>query len=651
MTGSIALGASFIIFGLSLFLLITYSAHTPISFNFNWFSLSNAATFTTGVNLNNTALLMLVLVTGISFLVQMFSFEYMKDDDGFTRYYSFLSFFTFSMIGVVVASNLLLLFIFWELVGFASYLLIGFWYKKESATNASKKAFIVNRIGDAGFLLGILIVYSSFKSLDLQHLHDLINRSTDISSTLLFFAGLGLFMGCVGKSAQFPLQIWLPDAMEGPTPVSALIHAATMVAAGIFLLSRVYFLLDLDVLVVIAFTGALTAFMGAVAALRQNDIKKVLAFSTISQLGYMVMAMGMGAYNASIFHLVTHAFFKAGLFLCAGSIIHYLHTHYHHTHADLQDMRNMGGLRRKLPITFVAYCITAAALIGLPFTSGFLSKDAIISYSISWSLAMSDQLGFISYLIPILALVTVLLTAYYMARQYIMVFTGNFRLTIRAEIKEVFQVKESLAIATPLIVLALFSIFIFFSIHPLDADSSWILALIDKDQTTSKNVLFLEKNSLVNQITQYSGGVHLITLIATLVLGIAGILIAYKQLYQKNGEDNIDVLSKISLNNWYLDAFYQKAFVRPTLRLSNNLNRVDRRIIDQFLHFLAYATVIFAYIIKVIDKLFVDGIVNSSVYITGRVGILARSFQGGKVQYFFIIAILSLIAIVYFTAF
>ena len=284
------------------------------------------------------------------------------------------------MIGIIFSSNLIMLFIFWELVGLSSYLLIGFWYEKDSAIKANKKAFLTNRIGDAGFMIGILILYTYTGNLDFDYLIQWFNSENSIPSSWTFVLGLGLFFGCVGKSAQFPLQVWLPDAMEGPTPVSALIHAATMVAAGIYLIARVFFILSDDVLLFIAYTGAITAFMGAIAACTQSDIKKVLAFSTISQLGYMVLALGVGAFDAALFHLVTHAFFKACLFLGSGSIIHSLH-HLEHetdTHFDPQNMLLMGGLRKKMPLTFITYCIATAALVGVPLFSGFLSKDAIL---------------------------------------------------------------------------------------------------------------------------------------------------------------------------------------------------------------------------------------------------------------------------------
>ena len=310
-------------------------------------------------------------------------------------------------------------------MGFSSYLLIGFWLQNEEPPKASFKAFIVNRIGDAGFLIGLFIILVFFKSFELPYLWSQFTtfgqpeEAIGISNGLLLVMGLGLFLGAVGKSAQFPLQTWLPDAMAGPTPVSALIHAATMVAAGVFMLVRVFPLLSIPVLDVIAFSGATTAFMGAFAAFAQKDIKKVLAFSTVSQLGYMVMSIGVGSPDAAFFHLVTHAFFKAALFLCAGSIIYFLHHE-----SDPQDMNKMGGLRKALPFTFTAYTVAMLALCGLPFFSGYFSKEAILSGTLQW--ITYSSIGGVGWkvIVPLFAFLGVFMTAAYMGRQYFLVFFG-----------------------------------------------------------------------------------------------------------------------------------------------------------------------------------------------------------------------------------
>ncbi|MFW5762562.1 MAG: NADH-quinone oxidoreductase subunit L, partial [Cyclobacteriaceae bacterium] len=447
----------FISFITSIYLFIQVWGAEAHHFRFTWFKLAIGSAeyiFTAGLLINDLSVLMLVVVTLVSFLVHVYSIAYMQHDPHFIRYFAYLGLFTFSMLGIVVSDNLLTIFMFWELVGLSSYLLIGFWFTKKSASNAAKKAFIVNRIGDLGFLIGLMILWSQFKTLDLVALQNLMADSKIMNGQWLStytlgnifgqnlmpefwitVAGFGLFCGAVGKSAQFPLQVWLPDAMEGPTPVSALIHAATMVAAGVFLLARVFPLLDFQVLNLIAFVGAATAFMGAFAAFAQNDIKKVLAFSTISQLGYMVMGIGVGAYEAATFHLLTHAFFKAGLFLAAGAVITAMHgaefsfkKNDNPVHLDVQDMRLMGGLRRQLPFTFIVFLIAAAALAGIPFFSGFLSKDAILTSSIGYARVLADEGNSIFYLVPVLGFITVMMTAMYMTRQIILVFFGKNRL-------------------------------------------------------------------------------------------------------------------------------------------------------------------------------------------------------------------------------
>ncbi|HYG39165.1 MAG TPA: NADH-quinone oxidoreductase subunit L [Cytophagales bacterium] len=654
---ALGVGASLITFILSLIVFIKHFNHSPLEYSYQWITLPGVSDISTGIFLTNISLIMLLLVSGISLLVQVFSIEYMKGDTGYGRYFAYLSFFTFSMLGIISTNNLLIIFVFWELVGFASYLLIGFWFSKHSAAQASKKAFIVNRIGDIGFLLGILIIWSVFKTLDIKELSVLINVSSGtVHSSLIFFAGLGLFAGCMGKSAQFPLLVWLPDAMEGPTPVSALIHAATMVAAGVFLLARIFFILDLDVLTVIAFVGAITAFMGGVAALKQYDIKKVLAYSTISQLGYMVMAMGVGAYQASFFHLITHAFFKAGLFLCAGAIIHALHKSSHHIkglHFDAQDMRLMGGLRKDLPFTFIIYCITAAALVGIPFTSGFLSKDAIIANAITWSNVMSDRIGFISYLVPLLALITIFLTAFYMGRQIILVFFGESRSKEHLPKDEVLKIKENpWPINLPLIVLGVFSFFFIFSLNPFNPEHSFLFKSLGKELSLS-SPLFENRDIIITEINHRLPDFHLMTLTLSLILIATGLGLAIKKYYKKEiiKEQKDIFLSKLSFNNWYLDVIYQKTVLKFVDHSAEFVNKIDRKIIDSVVHFVGYFTVIFSLVTHFIDKVLVDGLINFSVIITGRVGVLARSFQGGKVQYLFVVAVLSLILMIFLIAF
>ncbi|NBP69520.1 MAG: NADH-quinone oxidoreductase subunit L, partial [Cytophagia bacterium] len=352
----------------------------PVMWEYNWFVLGDL-TITAGLYINNVTLVMVFIVSFISLMVHLFSSGYMAGDKFEKSYYTMLGFFTFCMLGLVLANNLLLLFIFWELVGFSSYTLIGHWREKPLAVKAAGKAFVINRIADLGFIAAILILYTqtnSFGFTEIAQLSDEFWRNT---------AAICLLIAVMGKSAQVPFFNWLPSAMEGPTPVSALIHAATMVVAGIFLLIRMFPLFSPQVLDIIVIIGSTTALLGSLAALHQYDIKKILAYSTISQLGLMLAAVGTGAYGVALLHLFTHAFFKAGLFLGAGAIIHVLHQAQHsaHVHFDVQDIRNLGGLKKMMPVTLICFTVCSAALSGFPLLSGFQSKDAILVGLFNWS--------------------------------------------------------------------------------------------------------------------------------------------------------------------------------------------------------------------------------------------------------------------------
>ncbi|MBL6763922.1 MAG: NADH-quinone oxidoreductase subunit L [Verrucomicrobiae bacterium] len=359
-----------------------------------------------GLLIDDLSLLMLMIVTGVGLLVQIFSKGYMKGDPGYSRYFAFLSLFTFSMLGIVLADNLVMMFVFWELVGLSSYLLISFWFHKPSAADAGKKAFLTNRVGDFGFLFGILLVWAATGTLNIGELATKLAVDPHLLGAGATCAGLLLFCGAIGKSAQFPLHVWLPDAMEGPTPVSALIHAATMVAAGVYMLCRLFFLLTPDALEVIAVIGAVTSFLAALMAFQQNDIKRILAYSTLSQLGYMVMAVGIGSPNAAMYHLTTHAFFKAMLFLGAGSVIHALHHE--------QDIWKMGGLKSRLPGTYRTFWIGTMALCGVWPFAGFFSKDAILS----------SALGNGAYCAFLIGTLVAAMTAFYMTRLVLVAFGG-----------------------------------------------------------------------------------------------------------------------------------------------------------------------------------------------------------------------------------
>ena len=407
LSAGLSLGASAIAFVCSLILFIKFHGApsgivpaTDAAFNgIQWLHLGDFKVDFAAL-IDPLSLLMLLIVTTVGTLVQVFSLAYMKTDAGYSRYFAGLSLFLFSMLGIVLASNLLLLFIFWELVGVSSYLLISHWFEKPAAADAGKKAFITNRIGDFGFLIGILFVWQLHGTLDIIALADMGAVTTT--------AGLLIFCGAMGKSAQFPLHVWLPDAMEGPTPVSALIHAATMVAAGVYMLCKLFFLFTADALVIISWVGGITALLAALMAIQQNDIKRILAYSTLSQLGYMVMAVGCAGPAASLFHLTTHAAFKALLFLGAGAVIYSCHHE--------QDIWKLGGLRKKLPLTYRAFVIGALALAGFPLMSGFFSKDAILAQAF-----VANQPLFY------LGVVVALLTSFYMMRCVLVAFHGDAR--------------------------------------------------------------------------------------------------------------------------------------------------------------------------------------------------------------------------------
>ncbi|MDX1951142.1 MAG: NADH-quinone oxidoreductase subunit L [Verrucomicrobiota bacterium] len=409
----------------------------------NWISVGDFR-IELGLLLDRLSMLMLIVVTGVASLIHIYSYAYMKGDPAFSRYFASLSLFTFSMLGIVLSNNFFQMFIFWELVGISSYLLIGFWHGKASAANAAKKAFLANRIGDFGFLLGIIIIWTLLGSVNFDHVEQRLITNPAALGAFAGLVGLLIFCGALGKSAQFPLHVWLPDAMEGPTPVSALIHAATMVAAGIYMLCRTFFIYQassawpeflsfmngITALEIIAWSGGITALLAALIAVQQNDIKRIPAYSTLSQLGYMTMAVGLGGTSAAMYHLTTHAFFKAMLFLGAGSVIHAMHHE--------QDIWRMGGLKKKMPLTYWTFLLGTLALAGVPPLSGFYSKDAILAK------AYEQHTGFF-----ILGLIVAVLTTFYMARLFIIAFLGNGRSNSAAHAHE-----SPRLMTVPLLVLA-----------------------------------------------------------------------------------------------------------------------------------------------------------------------------------------------------
>lgn len=659
---------------LYLYLAITHWQIEPTLIKGNWFRIGTSQ-LTYAIMIDQLMLIMSVVVNFISFLVHLFSIEYMKSDKLKPRYFAFLGVFTFSMMGIVLFHDLLLMFVFWELVGLSSYLLIGFWFKKKSASQAANKAFIVNRIGDLGFITGLMILYTQFKTFDLEAIKTLMILSdiedgnwitrfilmgqevtSSIDGRWLSAAGIALFCGAVGKSAQFPLQIWLPDAMEGPTPVSALIHAATMVAAGVYLLARIFVIMDAQALEVVAIVGAITAFMAAIAALSQFDIKKVLAYSTVSQLGYMVMAMGVGAYSASLMHLVTHAFFKAGLFLTAGIIIHQLHKlETEDIKFDTQDMRVMGGLRKKLPITFFAFLICSMALVGLPGFSGFISKDAILLDLAVWSGIKGGEF----YIPETLAFATVLLTGFYTFRMIFLVFFGEFRLPGIIGDKNISEkLKEgNLFLLIPAIILALGSFSFAFTGLGFSAEDSWLAHALETPVYIVP--ITYAAASLVDVGPKVFKNLHgLVTLVAT-GLALFGILIAFLS-YRPNAKleqscierrEPVGVFGQVSFYHWYLDAFYRKFILRFFLAFSKASHWFDKTVIDGVVNLIPKLSVVIGHLTKWFDRYFVDGLVHLSANLVGRVGQATRSIQGGNVQTYIALSFVFIILLMLYLVF
>jgi len=613
-----------------------------LSLNFTWIDFHNVPgigelTVVLGIAIDNLSAIMLVVVTLISALVHLFSIGYMRGDVRYTRYFAFLGFFSFSMLLIVLANNLFLLYVGWELVGISSYLLIGHWYEKKSASDAAMKAFIVNRVGDLGFFIGIAILYMTFHTFGLTEIFEGVRsgRLPFGSEWWLSAAGVLLFCGAVGKSAQFPLHVWLPDAMEGPTPVSALIHAATMVAAGVYLVARLFPLMTADALLVIAYIGAVTAFIAATIAIAQNDIKKVLAYSTISQLGYMIMALGVGAYTAGVFHLVTHAMFKAGLFLGSGSVIHGMHHALHHQndhHTDAQDIRNMGGLGKKMPVTFWTFVVYTLAISGVPLTSGFLSKDEILAGTLAFG-ALSGHL-----VIPIVGFFVAGLTAFYMFRLVILTFLGEHKDAHRAE-----HLHESPKVMTiPLLVLAALCLFFFYSVNPFSAAGGWIARAVERPASVVPLSLGATPGGIFEEALH---GSHLTAMILSLAVAGLGILIAFATYRWK--KINADAVAKalapvhtFLLNKWYFDELYRAVVINAVLSLSAVLRWFDNTIVDGAVNGAGRLTRVAAFVSGKFDTYAVDGMVNASAYLSGFAGLVLRKFQTGKVQTYIIFAVL-----------
>ena len=634
----------FILSSINLFTIYKTHLHdidaTSISIGFNWISLSDLS-IDFGMLVDSTSMIMLVAVSLVSFLVHIFSIEYMRGDQRYSRYFAYLGLFTFSMNGIVLSDNLFFTFIFWELVGFSSFLLIGFWYEKDSAGNAAKKAFLVNRVGDIGMFLGIMTFYFACDSFKYE---EIASAAMAIgSSSVITIGGLLVFMGAIGKSAQLPLHVWLPDAMEGPTPVSALIHAATMVAAGVYMTLRIFPFLTLEALFVIAFIGAITALIASLIATSQNDIKKILAYSTVSQLGYMICSIGVGAYFAAFFHLITHAMFKACLFLASGSIIHSMHHSQDQIkdHSkDPQDIMNMGALRSKLPITFYTMLISTLSLCGFPLFSGFLSKDSIVAGTIAF---YHEFHGF-TLLVPILIIFSAGLTSFYMFRLIYLTFFGE------PNDKALFDnIKEPpLLITFPLIILALLSfsnIFTFPNINPFNAHG-WFEKLIILPTKTIGYDMMHTSNAI-----HYA---HSDAMIFSIIMAFLGFFVStlvylYKiDLFNLSNSKLIKFKYLLFSNKFYFDELYDRFLVKPFLNFSNRASILDWDFYDQiFIDFWGWITLKLSKLSAILDYSVLDQIVvDGFAKITNKSSKELQSTQNGVLQSYLISGVLGLIVLI-----
>jgi len=648
----VAVGSIVTTFILAVYLFVqmltNYDANFSHGASLSWIDMG-AFKIDLGILVDNLTIVMLLIVTLVSSCTHIFSLEYMKGDVRYNRYYAYLGLFTFSMNGIVLADNLISMYMSWELVGVSSYLLIGHWFEKDSAANASKKAFLTNRVGDIGFFIGIMLLYSAVGAFTFAPIFDSISGGEAIAGMTLTLAGLGIFMGAVGKSSQFPLHIWLPDAMEGPTPVSALMHAATMVAAGVYMCVRLFPIFTADALTVIAYIGAITAILAALTAITQNDIKKVLAYSTVSQLGFMVLAVGTGVYTAAFFHLLTHAMFKANLFYCSGSVIHSMHHALHEAHdhdTDPQDMRNMGGFREKMPITYYSMLISTLAIAGVPLFSGFLSKDAILAGTLAFAQQNPGH-----FLLPLLGFSAAAITAFYMFRLIFMTFQG------KPNMKNIFKdIHESPKEMTgPIVLLGALSFFIFYTLpsnfNPIK-DKGWFKDLIVPRNSAVPGSL------TANEIAEYAHHAHYLAMGLSLLVAAAGILLAVL-MYQRQSISAEKLANKFgflyhwSYNKFYFDENYNRYLYQPFLRLANSISWLDWEFYDKyFINGFGKLTKLFS---KISGKFDYDGIDQGLVDGFGRVsavsGNFLRNIQTGRLQNYLLYVVAGILVIIIAQAF
>ena len=543
--------------------------------------------------LDQLSMVMVLIVTGVSTLIHIFSIGYMRDDEGFARFFAYLNLFVFFMLLLVLANNYALLYVGWEGVSLCSYLLVGFWFKDKINADAGKKAFLVNRIGDVGLLIGMFLLFANLGSLDFTTLAAGAG-SLQVGGALVTTICLFFFFGCTGKSAQLPLYVWLPDAMAGPTPVSALIHAATMVTAGVYLIARSSFLFSMAPVasITVAVVGAITALFAATIAIKQWDIKKVLAYSTVSQLGYMFVGVGVGAYSAGIFHLAMHAFFKGLLFLGAGSVIYTMHAAYHQSgnHADAQDMRNMGGLRKAMPVTWIMMWIATLAISGVPPFAGFFSKDSILNAAFEHSsdsiLSSATWLGISGHTVLlgvyVLGLAAALLTAVYMTRLMLYTFHGPSRAS-DSEQKAMHEAPWTMT--GPIVILGILSLVggwlnlpaIASFLGPSGGLDKWLNPVVGSATLAMAN----------GTVVEASHGTELALIGTAVVIAIGGIVIALlalkpESLVTKDESPAEHGFEKVLAEKYYVDEIYEAGIVHPVFVTSKNVlwRGLDAGIID-----------------------------------------------------------------------
>ncbi len=633
-----------------------------VHWTFDWLPVSGTKTLKGGILIDGLTAVMLVVVTLVSFLVHLFSSKYMEGDIRYGRFYASLLLFTTSMLGLILADNVLFLFIFWELVGLSSYVLIGHWFEKKSASDAAIKAFITTRVGDVGMLLGMLICYWRVGSLQYVDLfaaagRDVFNAGGTIDWQ--FWAGIGLFFGAMGKSAQFPFHVWLPDAMEGPTPVSALIHAATMVAAGVYLVGRLFPIFTPGAFLFIAYIGAITAIFAATIAVVQDDIKKVLAYSTLSQLGYMMLALGVGGYvaggyYAGLFHLTTHAFFKAGLFLGSGSIIHAMHHE--------QSMSKYGGLKDKLPITHLTYLVCVLAIIGCPLFAGFYSKDAILAAALQFSMDHTQH-----WFLAFSGFATAFLTAFYMFRQYFLTFTGKPRDHHAFE-----HAHESpLAMTLPLMILGTLAVIggyggWFEKIAPPPEREQILQNYANYHKETGTAVGIAATVAEIQKLgasaeaeageTGHEEGhhgvhhaAHYLAMLLSVLLAGLGVSVAFAAYFERSGVTilqpaliarNFKPIYQLLWHKYYFDELYGFVLIGGTMALIKIMAGIDKFIIDGVVNLVGYAGKVLAFVTGIVDNLIVDGAVNGVAAGTSASGNGLSYTETGRIrQYLLFIAL------------